>query len=105
MSKLKILERLPREMKNDAKKLFKSSIDKWGHLPAAKTDIKVGEMIVVNWACAWNDPKDIGTVGMVIASNGYHSIIHIGRVLKNISVRTEFYRCEDLTPEGNFTKE
>lgn len=104
MKKPKMHHMIPTEIRSDVMKLFKESFKKYGDLPATQTDLKVGEMGLVNWACAWNSPRDIGNVVMVIATDGRFCVVNIGKVLEKTSARIAFYRCEDITPERKLVK-
>lgn len=104
MKKPRIFRPIPIEIRSDIKKLFNESIKKYEHLPASTTNIKLGEIVVVNWACAWNDPRDVGKVGMVALTDKRFCVICIGKVLEKTSVRIAFFRAEDLTPTKDLIK-
>jgi hypothetical protein len=85
------------EPQNDLKNRLKEIVDKYKNLgPHEKVNLSTdpSKSVKPHWACIWNDQKKIGQKCVILATDGYFSI-----VLFPEDKSVAYYRNEDLTQE------
>lgn len=82
---------------------FNKLMEKIGHLPAKEVIHPLGIIGKINWAAAWNKPKDIGRKCVVVATNDSFCMVELFNQDPDNTILS-IYRCEDITATPVYAK-
>lgn len=72
--------------------------DRVNHITCEEQVLEPGKMVIIDWACAWNRPADVGKQAIVVCTDDQLCILSTRGKANELEAPHCVYRCEDVIP-------
>ena len=91
----------PKNCKDYTEENFINFIDffekRFGSFAETVGELDISKKFIINWACIWNKPSNVGKQCRIVCKNDKYAFVIITKTLKPEERLSHFYRLEDLT--------